>query len=258
MKVKILSKKGNKVHFLLSGTTPAFANALRRIMISEVPTLAVDYVNIEDNNSVFFDEVLAHRIGLVPLEFPDKLNLKEECKCEGKGCALCEATLVLEKSGPCFVHAKDLKSSNKEVKPVEGDSIIVELLEKQKVKLEAVARLGRGTEHAKWQAANAVYQTYPVVEVSNVAKAKKFMKDNGLDEVFDTSGKIEVSDLTKIDLIGLKDPEGSFEVKEDDTKFIFKVESISGLAPEDIILQSVEILKKKTEEFKSQLKELKA
>ena len=54
--------------FTISGATPAFANALRRSMIGEVPTLAIEDVRIYDNTSVLFDEILAHRLGLVPIK----------------------------------------------------------------------------------------------------------------------------------------------------------------------------------------------
>ena len=93
MKIKILNRKGEKLRFLLEGTTPAFANALRRIMISEIPNLAIDVVEFQDNTSALFDEIIAHRLAMLPLEFdPDKFNFTAECKCGGKGCPSCQAT----------------------------------------------------------------------------------------------------------------------------------------------------------------------
>ncbi len=256
MHVSVLSKSDQKIEFVLSDTTPAFANALRRAMISEVPTLAVDYVDILDNTSVLFNEVLAHRIGLMPLEFESgKLNKVEDCKCEGKGCGLCQVVLALEKTGPCMVYSKDFKSANKDVKPVDGDIVIAELLENQSLKLEATARLGTGREHAKWQAAVVGYQYYPDVEVSNQAKAKKFASDNKLEFL---NSKLEVEDARTIDVIGTKDPEGSFEIKGNPKKFVFTVETISGLGVSDIVLQALNVLEEKATEFRKQLKALKA
>lgn len=159
LKVKFLSKKGDVIRFSLSDATPAFANTLRRIMISEVPTMAIDVVDFQDNTSTLFDEVLAHRLGLVPIKFdPSKFNMQDDCKCGGKGCSLCQVVFVLEKTGPCMAYAGDMKSSNKNVSPAYPKIPIIELLENQRLKFEAIAKLGLGINHAKWQAANAAYQ----------------------------------------------------------------------------------------------------
>src|SRR3989338_10605694 len=72
MKIKILEKTGNKLVFVLDGSTPAFANSLRRVMMSEIPVLAIDSIKVLDNNSILFDEVVSHRLGLIPLDFDAK------------------------------------------------------------------------------------------------------------------------------------------------------------------------------------------
>lgn len=53
--------------FSLIGIDASVANAFRRIMFAEIPTLAFEYVFVHNNTSVMQDEVLAHRIGLLPL-----------------------------------------------------------------------------------------------------------------------------------------------------------------------------------------------
>lgn len=55
-------------NFDLIGVDTSIANAFRRIMIAEVPSVAAEYVYIFNNTSVIQDEVLAHRIGLIPLK----------------------------------------------------------------------------------------------------------------------------------------------------------------------------------------------
>ena len=101
MKIKILSRKGDTIRFVAEGITPAFANALRRIMISEIPVLAIEWVDFRENSSILFDEVIAHRLGLLPLKFdPEKMNFTEDCRCEGKGCPSCQVAFSLEKAGP--------------------------------------------------------------------------------------------------------------------------------------------------------------
>jgi len=89
MDVKITKKKGEKLEFILDGVKPDFANSLRRAIMSEVPVLAVDWIEVHENNSALFDEIIAHRLGMIPLSFdPKKFNFQDQCKCEGKGCPL--------------------------------------------------------------------------------------------------------------------------------------------------------------------------
>src|SRR5438445_7527458 len=85
MDIKLLSKEQDTLRFVLSGVKPAFANALRRIMLSEVPVMAIDDVMILENNSVMYDEILAHRLGLIPITTDlESYNLPEECTCKSE------------------------------------------------------------------------------------------------------------------------------------------------------------------------------
>ena len=203
MKVKFLSKKGPIVQFIVEGTDPAFANSIRRIMITEIPTLAVQWVDFHDNNSAVFDEVLSHRLGLMPLKFnPKKMVFTEDCTCKGKGCPSCQAVLVLDKKGPAIATAGDMKSSDRSVAPMDPRIPIVELLENQSVRLEAVARLGLGKNHAKHHAANASYSYYPEIS-SKGAKPAELKKavdacPKGVVEL--KGGKLSIKDPAKCDL----------------------------------------------------------
>lgn len=67
MTIKIENQKENELEFDMIGVTPALANAFRRIMISEVPSMAIEKVHIYNNTSIIQDEILAHRLGLIPL-----------------------------------------------------------------------------------------------------------------------------------------------------------------------------------------------
>lgn len=67
LKIKIESTKENEMEFDMIGVTPAFANSFRRIMICEVPSMAIEKVHIHNNTSIIQDEILAHRLGLIPL-----------------------------------------------------------------------------------------------------------------------------------------------------------------------------------------------
>ncbi len=68
MEIQILNNKDNKLSFVINDINPALANTLRRLIIIEVPVLAVDEVEFEKNNSGLYDEIIAHRLGLVPLK----------------------------------------------------------------------------------------------------------------------------------------------------------------------------------------------
>ncbi len=160
MKVKVLETKKEKIKFVISDISSGLAGELRRIIMSEVPTMAVEWVNFTKNDSLLWDEIVAHRIGLIPLTFDSEFySLKNDCKCKGKGCSHCEVTLVLKKKGPCVVYSGDFKSTDKKVVPIYDKIPIVELNEDQELELEAVAQLGVGKEHAKWQAAVIGYKT---------------------------------------------------------------------------------------------------
>ena len=66
-KIEILSILQHEIKFVLSETDVSVANALRRIMIAEVPTLAIDLVEFHENSTVLNDEYIAHRLGLIPI-----------------------------------------------------------------------------------------------------------------------------------------------------------------------------------------------
>jgi len=234
----MIDKKGDKIKFLLEKSTPAFANTLRRIMIADIPILAIDVVEFEDNNSALFDEMLAHRMGMIPLKFdPKKFNVREECKCGGKGCSSCTAFFALEKSGPSTVYSSDMKSASKSVKPASPDFPIINLLKNHHIKLEAKARMGMGREHSKFQAANVSYNYLPSIEVIKNKKLK-LVDPYNCNECMVCQ---EVSD-------------GNVRLKSDRTSFVFTVETISGLGPKYIVEKAADILESKAEEFGKKLK----
>jgi DNA-directed RNA polymerase subunit D len=159
MKVEILEKSDESVKFVIEGIGDGFANALRRTMMMEIPTLAIEWVDFVKNDSVLNDEIIAHRLGLIPLTFKmGKYNLPEECRCKGKGCSLCQIKFSLKKKGPGMVYSNDLNSKAADVKPLYDNIPIVELFDEEELELEAVARLGFGKVHAKWQGAIVGYK----------------------------------------------------------------------------------------------------
>jgi len=260
LKIKIISKKGDTWRFLLENSTPAFANALRRIMMSEIPNLAIEWVDFHDNTSALFDEVIAHRLGMIPLQFdPKKFNFAGECKCKEKGCPLCQVVFSVEKSGPSMVYSGDMKSSNRSVKSVNPDFPIVKLLKGQKLKLEAIAVLGTGKDHAKWQTANVSYQYLPQLEVKDSRELKKIVKECPKGVLGIKNRKLVLIDPFGCDECRVCEDvsENGVVIKSDPNKFVFKVESISGLDPKHIVSEAARILEEKANEFKSEIKNIK-
>ena len=254
MNLKILNKSDKTLKFVLE-TDAGFANALRRTMTADVPIMAIENVTIEENRSGIFDEAVAHRLGMIPMAFDSKLyNLKDECPCGGKGCSRCEVTLVLEKTGPCIVRAGEMKSTADDVKPADANIPIVELLENQKLKFEAIAQLGLGIDHIKWQASHTGYRYKPIVKLKPDADNQKAYEVCPA-HVFDKKdGKIRVANDLNCVLCMRCVEMSDASVSTDDTSFIFEVESVSGLSARDIIETALDVLENNTQEFASDFK----
>lgn len=158
--IDILQKEEERIVIKFSNVPRQYINAIRRLSISEVPTLAMDDVVILENSSVMHDEAIAHRLGLIPLRTDlDRFVVPHDCDCKSTlGCSKCRVLLVLDSEAnekTKVVNSGELLSEDELVKPVSKDIPIVVLAPSQKLKLEAYARLGVGKDHAKWQPTSA-------------------------------------------------------------------------------------------------------
>ena len=159
MSLEIINKDDQKISVKLKGVPLQYANALRRICLNGIPVFAIDTVDIIENSSVLPDEGLAHRLGLIPIKTDlDRFNEPSKCECKSEtGCSNCKVMFVLN-SGDSDVTrtilSNDLTSEDESVKATSDKIPIVQLAAGQKIKIECYARLGRGTEHAKWNSAN--------------------------------------------------------------------------------------------------------
>ena len=145
--IQVLTSDEKKISIKLKGVTLQYANALRRICLNGVPIYAIDTVDIIENSSVLADEGIAHTLGLIPLK----------TEYEGTDETNSRVALVLNSEATentKVVTSAELKSKDQVVKPTSDQIPIVHLAPGQCIKLEAYARLGRGTEHAKWNSAN--------------------------------------------------------------------------------------------------------
>jgi len=157
--LEVISHDKQRISVKLKNIPLHYANALRRICLNGVPIFAIDTVDIIENSSAFADEALAHILALIPIK-TDLTRFVEPSKCECKsetGCSNCRVMLVLDTEvtdTTRTIFSNELTSEDNEVAPISEKIPIVQLAPDQKVKIEAYAKLGRGTEHAKWNSSN--------------------------------------------------------------------------------------------------------
>ena len=264
--INLIEKKGNeKVVFVLEKSTPARANALRRVLIGELPVMAVDTVEIRKNSSLLYDEMIAHRIGLIPLTTDLKAyNLPSKCKCEGKGCARCQVKFTLKAKGPAIVYSSELESNDKEIKPFYPKIPIVQLLKNQSLELEATAVLGKGIEHAKWSGGHAYSIQYPIIEAkeskSPCQKCEKYVQACPAGILEYKNNKVVVKDKNYYkwniaEVYADACPEHITITPSND--FVFFVESFGQLGIKEMLVESAKLIQEQMEEFAESVKAIK-
>jgi DNA-directed RNA polymerase I and III subunit RPAC1 len=198
---KVYHLSDDTLNFDMMGIDTSIANAFRRIMISEIPTVAFEAVEVYNNTSIIQDEVLAQRIGLIPIKLdPDHLTwydpnaepvvnedgfqeslmnnfnsirfvLDVTCERNPDAPKDCEDPNILYKNSN--VYARDLKFEAYggqegwiEVELMNPDILIAKLRPKQAIKLVAYAVLGVGADHAKFSpVATASYRLLPTIDI---------------------------------------------------------------------------------------------
>ena len=267
MKVELLEKDDKNMRLLIQEVDVPFMNALRRIVISEVPSMAIDEVVILENSSVLQDEIVAHRLGLVPLKTDlESYNLPEDCQCKSEfGCNLCRVTLTLDvetKEGIRTVYSGDLKSENSGIVPVSERIPIAKLVKEQKIRLEAYAKLGKGKNHAKWQPVSmCAYKYFPKIQIDNKKcdACARCVEVCAKKVLVKSEKKIEIHDLMNCTLCqdcAETCPQKPSAIKADWEKnaFIFGLESSGALPPEKIMMEAIKILDGHLKELETQIK----
>ncbi len=248
MDIKVLEQKDNVLTFLLKGANPAVANTLRRTIIAEVPTLAVKRLSITKNGSALFDEMLAHRIGLIPLttdlksyDLPKSEADMDSARCSSKVSLICE--------GPLTVYAEDLKFQDATIKPVYPKMVVVKLLKGQEIEFEGVVTLGQGKDHAKYTPGLISYKGYPQIKISKVKNVDEVVKSCPVD-VFEKKGKeLSIKNLEACHLclacVDAAEPKESVKVSGSEKDFIFTIESWGQLAPKELLAQGLKMIHEK-------------
>jgi DNA-directed RNA polymerase I and III subunit RPAC1 len=188
-KIKIISMDESDMVFEMIGIDAAIANVFRRIMISEVPTLCIETVYFQDNTSIIQDEILAHRLGLIPLKVDPRLYeyreqdadynemntlmFKLNVECTRKSGAK-DTDPIHDKYNYTRVYSKDLVwepvNDQEEThrlnppRPAHDDILIAKLRPGQKIDATCYCAKGIGSDHAKFSpVSTASYRLLPEI-----------------------------------------------------------------------------------------------
>jgi DNA-directed RNA polymerase subunit D len=214
--IKITDKTNEKIT-LKTDMPISLANAIRR-NVNSIPILAIDTLEISKNDSALYDEIIAHRSGLIPLK-NEKLKIASECDCgKEEGCGKCSIKLKLSSTGPSVVYSTDITPKG----TVLYKMPLTMLDKDQELEFVAIAKVGRGIEHAKFSPGLIFYRYSEDLETEE--------KDEDFKKMIEESKKKE------------------------DKELIMFVESWGQIPAKDMFIESIDIL---NEEIKDLLKKLK-
>lgn len=259
MEIKVLNKKEGKAIFLVTGIDTSIANTLRR-SVQEIPTLAIDEVEFIKNDSALFDETIAHRLGLLPLEMEKGVAAREDCTCKDKGCSKCTVALKLKIEGPCTVYSSNFKG--KDIMIYKKTPIVV-LAKGQELELNAYARLGTGKEHTKFSPGLLYFK--PLAEI-------KFSKECNLCGacikacplgILSSQGKtISAKSIDECDLCEAcveackKQGKNAVSIIQSKEDFVFNIESWGQLSVKEIFTESCKVIERNLKELDKKLSKL--
>ncbi|KAI6652577.1 DNA-directed RNA polymerases I and III subunit RPAC1 isoform X1 [Oopsacas minuta] len=289
IRVDIKYKTDEEIQFDLIGVDASIANAYRRIMLAEVPIMAIEKVYMMNNTSVMPDDVLAHRMGLIPIKadprlfnFPayneknqlivdsnSVLEFELSIKCSHNKAASVGATLPEEKYKNSNVYTRHMKwvpigdqaQLLGEVKTCQDDILIMKLRPGQEIKMKLHCVKGVGKDHAKFSpVATATYRLLPSIKLLEPITGELARK---LQSCF-AEGVIGLKTVNNIDVAFVldarkdtatrevcrhKELKDLVELSRISDHFIFTVESIGVLPAIDIVKESIKILMEKCDYF---------
>ncbi|KAK3362250.1 DNA-directed RNA polymerase [Lasiosphaeria hispida] len=203
-KIEFHQNEPAEASFSLIGVDASIANAFRRIMIADIPTIAIEKVFIDNNTSVIQDEVLAHRLGLIPftggregldnfmrwLPKPkdnepiestyfdyNTISLELRVTCTHNPNAAEDEKDPRKLYNHAHVYAKDIVfmpvgrqvkyfAGENAIRPVNPDILIAKLRPGQQIDLSMIMHKGVGSDHAKFSpVATASYRLLPTITI---------------------------------------------------------------------------------------------
>jgi DNA-directed RNA polymerase subunit D len=272
VRIEVLEHAPLRLKMLIKGLPLHVVNSIRRAAMSEVSTMAIDYVIFVENSSVFYDEYIAHRLGLIPLTSENahlKYKPPEECAEAGARKVFspdCFAKFDLEAEGPesgvLTIYSGDLIPSDPDVVPVYKNIPILKLIKGQRVKLEALARLGRGKEHSKWSPVSiAAHKYVPTITIREELCTKCYKCVDACPrsvlKVL-SSGKVVVDESRLLECSLCKLCEDvcehkAIKVDHKDDEFILLLELTGALSAKRVLTEAADILIKKLDELREKL-----
>lgn len=250
-RVIIRDANSQAVDFVFDKVDLGLANSLRRVMLAEVPTVAIDIVEVETNTSTLADEFIAHRLGLIPLNSKniDDMRYTRDCDCDSY-CDYCSVTLSLnarctDDSGIMTIYARDLIVAEGRpnewlgtpvITDPEGKGpIILKLRKGQEVRMRMIAKKGIAKEHAKWCPTAAIGFEY---DPYNKLKHLDYWYEKDPVEEWPLSNNAAWD--------GDPPAEGErFDYDAEPNRFYMNIETVGGLEPDACMQQGIKVLQQK-------------
>lgn len=284
LKVMVQRLSQRSIEFDLIGVDASIANAFRRILIAEVPTVCIENVYVWNNTSVIVDEVLAHRLGLIPLNVdPNLMDMKDHSNsvatdrntivftlnvdCTRKTSAPAGTTDPSQLYNNHEVLSQDLiwKEVGEQTEvfaknppaPLYPDIVLVKLRPGQTVKLELHAVKGVGKDHAKFSpVATASYRLLPQIVIKKPIlpeHAEKFQScfPPGVIRIDPRTKEVSVDqynvrrDTVSREVLRHPEFEDSVQLSRIRDHFLFNVESESAYAPENLLPEAIKVMRAK-------------
>lgn len=260
-----VEKKTGRAVLEVEKTSPGFMNAIRRAIVEFVPTMAIEYVDFQKNDSILYDEIVANRLGLIPLKTDLKSYVeKDKCTCNAEGCAKCTLKLTLKTKATGVITSGQMKSKDPKVIPVDDGIPIAKLLKDQEMAFEATAQLGRGDEHVKWSPGHVWYNyKYTIkLDAKKIKDPKAFVEESPMDIFKATKQKVEI-DQKKVDAWALTIKtldawqHDALTVEPMKDTFTLHIEPWGQLTPKEMVQEATNILQEQCKEFTNALNEAK-
>ncbi|MFC4438364.1 MULTISPECIES: DNA-directed RNA polymerase subunit D [Natrialbaceae] len=237
--VEFVEREDREARFLVRGVTPAFANGIRRAMVADVPTMAIDTVRFIENSSVMFDEQIALRFGLVPLTTPPEGEFVEDDT----------VTLSIDVEGPATAYSGDLVSNDDLVQPADENVPIIELKDGQRLEAEADAVIERGKNHAKHQGGVAVgYRHLQRVEVVDDLPEFEEQESQIVRGVIEEDGELVSTSEFDHDL-SKRYPGKEVRTEDVPNAFVFHVETDGSFTIEELVTRAADTIEARATEL---------